>query len=267
MDVRKKKDAHLTEEDDAEEVGDICVWRCVKRDTKLRLASHVGKNDEEGAQGLLVKVQQRMATPDNPLWTGPGDPLLVSDGDHSIPPAMLTVFGQEVEEGVHRGPRWKYPRREPNERVLFARAIKVRDDSGSLLGIREEVTWGDADTVWQRCDPRGEGRHISTFCVERDNLTSRLHNSRLARKSLRFSKEREHLESAVELEDGYYNFCLPHDTLKRRLNPPRPTNGKGSPKKWLPHTPMMAEGLTEHVWTLEELLSFRVPPRHLWTDL
>lgn len=238
----------------------------MKRDTKLRLASHVGKNDEEGAQGLLRKVQERMAQPDDPLWAGQGEPLLVSDGDHSIPPAMLAVMGHEVEEGVHRGPRWKYPRREPNDRVAFARAIKLRDASGRLLAIREEVTWGDPDTVWQRLDPRGEGRHISTFCVERDNLTSRLHNSRLTRKSLRFSKVPERLEMAVELEDGYFNFCLPHDTLKRRLDPPRPTNGKGSMKKWMPRTPMMAEGLTDHIWTLEELLSFRVPPRHLWSD-
>ena len=142
----------------------------MKRDTKLRLASHVGNNEEEGAQGLLNKVQKRMAQPDDPLWANQGDPLLVSDGDLSIPPAMMAVWGQEVEEGVHRGPRWKYPRRQANERVLFARAIKQRDASGRLLGIREEVTWGNPDTVWQRLDPQGEGRHISTFCVERDNL-------------------------------------------------------------------------------------------------
>ena len=72
------------------------------------------------------------------------------------------------------------------------------------------------------------------------------------------------LEAAVALEDAYYNFCLPHDSLKMPLAVPVPTNGNGSPKKWSPCTPMMAEGLPSHVWTLEELLSFRVPPRHLW---
>lgn len=239
----------------------------MKRDTKVRVASFVGKNDEEGAKGLLLKVKERMAKQDDPLFAGADDPLFVSDGDLSIPPAMLAVFGKEVEEGVHRGPRWKYPRMEPDENVLFARAIKQRDSNGRLLGILEEVTWGEEDTVWQRIDSDGEGRHISTFCVERDNLTSRLHNSRLARKSLRFSKQRKMLEAAVALEDAYFNFCLPHESLKRQLSVPVPTKGgKGSPKKWVPQTPMMAEGLTHHVWTLEELLSFRMPPRHLWTD-
>ena len=264
MDLCKKKDQRLKEADDPEETGEFFVWRCVKQDTKVRVASNVGKNDKEGAEGLLVKVKERMAQANDPVYAGAGDPLLVSDGDLCIPPAMLSVFGKPVEEPVHRGPRWTYPRLEPDENILFARAIKHRDDSGRLMGIKEEVTWGDPDAVWQRIDPDGDGRHISTYCVERDNLTSRLHNSRLVRKTLRFSKQREMLEAAVELEDAYFNFCLPHDSLKKPLTQPVPTKGNGSPKKWSPSTPMMAEGLTFHVWTMEELLSFRVPPRHLW---
>lgn len=233
------------------------MWRCVKRDTKLRVASVVGKNDEVTAKALLEQVQERT--------TRKGSLLFASDGDLSIPPAMLSVFGKPVEEGVHRGPKWKYPRIAPDERVSFVRAIKQRDDQGRLLRILEEVTWGDPDDVWARLDPEGEGRHISIFCVERDNLTSRLHNSRLTRKTLRFSKQWEMLEAAVALEDAYFNFCLPHSSLRRPLATPQPTKGNGSLKAWHPVTPMMAEGLTFHVWTLEELLSFRVPPRHLWS--
>ena len=88
----------------------------------MRVASFVGKNDEEGAKGLLVKVKERMAKPNDPLYAGAGNPLFVSDlpvravsrtlacaqrasrqtgGDLSIPPAMLAVFGKEVEEPVH----------------------------------------------------------------------------------------------------------------------------------------------------------------------
>ena len=93
MDLCKKKDPRLKEADDAAETGEFVVWRCVKRDTKIRLAFHVGKNDEAGAKGLLFKVQERMAKPNDPLYAGAGDPLLVSDGDLSIPPAMLAVLG------------------------------------------------------------------------------------------------------------------------------------------------------------------------------
>lgn len=230
------------------------------------MASFVGKNDGQSAQGLLLKVKERMAKWNDPLFAGRGDPLIVSDGDLSIAPALLAVFGKPVEEPVHRGPKWTYPRLVADEHLLFARAIKKRDENGRLLGIVEEVTWGDPHTVCSRLDTEGKGRHISTYCVERDNLTSRLHNSRLVRKTLRFSKERKMLEASVLLEDAYYNFCLPHESLKRPIDPPQPTRGNGSPKKWAPCTPMMAEGLTFHVWTLEELLSFRVPPRQCWIN-
>jgi hypothetical protein len=41
---------------------------------------------------------------------------------------------------------------------------------------------------------------------------------------------------------------------------PEPTNGTGSAKRWQPQTPAMVAGLTDHVWSLREMLRFRVPP-------
>jgi hypothetical protein len=58
----------------------------------------------------------------------------------------------------------------------------------------------------------------------------------------------------------YYNFCLPHASLRQPLAQPEPTHGTGSAKRWQPRTPVMAAGLTDHVWTLREVLLFRVPP-------
>ena len=57
-----------------------------------------------------------------------------------------------------------------------------------------------------------------------------------------------------------HNFCLPHTSLRLPLPHPEPTNGTGSAKRWQPRTPAMAAGLTDHVWTLREVLRFRVPP-------
>ncbi len=56
----------------------------------------------------------------------------------------------------------------------------------------------------------------------------------------------------------YYNFCLPHASLRLPLPQPEPTHGSGSAKRWQPRTPAMAAGLTDHVWTLREVLLFRV---------
>jgi len=48
--------------------------------------------------------------------------------------------------------------------------------------------------------------------------------------------------------------------LRQPLPLPEPTYGSGSGKQWRPCTPAMAAGLTDHVWTLREVLLFRVPP-------
>jgi hypothetical protein len=56
------------------------------------------------------------------------------------------------------------------------------------------------------------------------------------------------------------NFCLPHVSLRQALPHPEQTNGGGSAKQWRPCTPAMAAGLTDRVWTLREMLLFRVPP-------
>jgi hypothetical protein len=58
----------------------------------------------------------------------------------------------------------------------------------------------------------------------------------------------------------HYNFVLPHTSLRQALAEPIPTNGSGSAKLWRPCTPAMAAGLTDHVWSLTEVLLYRVPP-------
>ena len=68
------------------------------------------------------------------------------------------------------------------------------------------------------------------------------------------------LRQQLVLFQVYHNFCLPHASLRQVLPQPEPTNGTGSARMWRPCTPAMAAGLTDHVWTLREVLLFRVPP-------
>jgi len=48
-----------------------------------------------------------------------------------------------------------------------------------------------------------------------------------------------------------YNFCWTHESLRLRAIEGR---------KWLERTPAMAAGLTDHAWTLEEMLRYPIPP-------
>ena len=81
------------------------------------------------------------------------------------------------------------------------------------------------------------GRRVSTLCKGEDGVRQQL-----------------------ALYHAYDNFCLPHASLRQALPQPEPTNGTGAAKQWRPRTPAMAAGLTDHVWTLREVLLFRVPP-------
>ena len=110
--------------------------------------------------------------------------------------------------------------------------------------------------------------HINTAFVERQNGTIRHHgstelaevNRRFTRKTLSFSKDDYWLERQLHLCAGYYHFCLAHGGLREEICPPLPTKGRGSPRKWRQVTPAMSVGVTDHVWTLQELLTDRVPP-------
>jgi hypothetical protein len=76
-------------------------------------------------------------------------------------------------------------------------------------------------------------RHISTSFVERQNLTMRMSMRRFTRLTNGFSKKLENHAHQVALYFFHYNLCRIHKTLRV--------------------TPAMEAGLTDHVWTLEEL--------------
>ena len=104
---------------------------------------------------------------------------------------------------------------------------------------------------------------VNTSFVERDNLTQRQSNRRLTRRTNGFSKDLTWFEKQWWLSLAYYHLVLPHQGLREQFPTPEPTRGAGSPRIWRPVTPAMAAGLTDHVWTTEELLAYRVPVEFL----
>ncbi|MBI2303285.1 MAG: DDE-type integrase/transposase/recombinase [Chloroflexi bacterium] len=82
-------------------------------------------------------------------------------------------------------------------------------------------------------------KHISTSYSERQNLTMRMSMRRFTRLTNGFSKKLQNHMYAIALYFMHYNFARPHKSLN---NP-------------YPRTPAMATGLTDHIWTTEELLS------------
>jgi hypothetical protein len=87
---------------------------------------------------------------------------------------------------------------------------------------------------------------LNTAYIERLNATFRSRLASLVRRTRYGARRQRMLTLGMYLVGTVYNFCTPHDTL---------TNAQGHRC-----TPAMAAGLTQHVWTVAELLHFHVPP-------
>ena len=104
------------------------------------------------------------------------------------------------------------------------------------------------------------GRQINTAFVERLNLSLRQHVAAIGRRTSTLCKGEAGLRQQLALYHVYDNFVLPHASVRQPLAEPVATQGHGSATQWRPYTPAMAAGLTDHVWSLREVLLYRVPP-------
>jgi hypothetical protein len=108
------------------------------------------------------------------------------------------------------------------------------------------------------------GWQIHTAFVERLNLSLRQRVAAIGRRSATLCKSIGGLCHQLVLFQVYHNFVLPYTSLHQALAEPVPTNGHGSAKVWRPCMPAMAAALTDHVWSLTEVLRYRVLP---WPQL
>lgn len=89
---------------------------------------------------------------------------------------------------------------------------------------------------------------MNTSAIERQNLTIRLLSSRTRRRIVTFGRSREAVQASLELLKANYNLCMSHSSLTLRRSE---NDGKR-----LLVTPAMRLGLTDHVWSIGELMSF-----------
>jgi len=224
------------------------VWVAMDPESKLLLAIDVGNRTLAMAQRVVHHVAQVLA-PDCA-------PLFLTDGFREYLTALLTHYGYWVQPPRRQGtgpmpkPRWM-----PLPQLLYAQVLKtVR--RWRLVRVSHRVVFGTLEAVNAVLAPHGW--HINTAFVERLNLTIRQHVAAVGRRVSTLCKGEGGLRQQVAVFHCYYNFCLPHASVRQPQ--PQPTHGTGSATQWRPCTPAMAAGLTDHVWTLREVLLFRVPP-------
>jgi hypothetical protein len=226
-----------------------CGWRST-RSPKLLLALDIGDCTLEMAQRLVHGVIQILA---------PGCvPLFLTDAFKEYTTALLIHFGHWVRpprrhaQGSIPKPRWM-----PLPPLLYAQVVKSYRRR-RMVRVRHRVIFGTPAGAAQVLAPRGW--QINTAVIARLNVTIRQHVSAVGRRGMTLCKREDGLRQQLALDHISYNFCLPHTSVRLPLPQPLPTHGPGSAKMWPWRTPAMAAGLTDRVWTLREVLLYRVPP-------
>jgi transposase-like protein/IS1 family transposase len=237
-----------------ETYGDAWVWLAFAPVWRLVLAFVVGKRCQASADLLVDRVKD---------VTDAHIPFFTSDQLPHYEDALLHTYGTWVQpqRKGHRG-RFPKPRLVPTADLLYAQVIKVRDRA-RVTEVKAKVIFGKPEVIAAQLANSPVSDTVNTSFVERDNLTQRQSNRRLTRRTNGFSKEIVWFEKQLWLSTAYYHLVLPHHSLRQPLDTPEPTRGPGSPRKWRPVTPAMAAGITDHVWSTAELLSYRVPAQFL----
>jgi|GraSoiStandDraft_26_1057304.scaffolds.fasta_scaffold08816_2 IS1 family transposase len=226
------------------------VWTAMDPTSKLLVVVDVGTRTLAMAQRVVHQLTQALA-PDCV-------PLFVTDGLKDYATALLSHFGQwmQPERRQATGPLPK-PRWMPLPALLYAQVVKSYRRR-RIVGVKHRVVFGTQLAIAQALATCGWT--INTAFVERLNLDIRQRVAAIGRRVNTLCQGEAGLRDQVALFQVYHNFVLPHASLRQPLLIPQPTNGRGSAKVGRPCTPAMAAGLTDHVWSLKEVLLYRVPP-------
>jgi hypothetical protein len=203
----------------------------------LILAVVVGPRSQESATELIDRTAYVLC----------GQmPLFVSDGLDSYGVALLDRYHVTVTyppTGKRGRPRC--PEKRPHPELRYAQVVKKREGR-RLVSVTKKIVYGDSQSI--------ASKDINTSLVERLNLTLRRENSTLQRKALSFAKDEAEFKAHLALQVAYYHFVRPHLSLREEI----PAGSEKRPvRRWQKRTPAMCAKITDHVWSLRELLTFR----------
>jgi transposase-like protein len=218
------------------------IWMAlaIQVSTRLWLGGEISEHRDSALIERLISRVKRCASALG------GAILFCTDGLASYPTAILKVFREKEprqETGRCRLVQW------PN--ILIAQVIK-QYEGHRVVGVTRKIYQGTTAAVAAVIKlTQGKG-DINTAFIERINGTFRSCLSSLARRTRSLARQSQSLQAGMYLVGGVYNFCTEHKSLR--------LPGLIGGHKWLERTPAMASGITDHRWSVQELLSFKVPP-------
>jgi len=216
------------------------VWMALAMMVKTRLWLG-GEVSEQRDMALIRQLIERVKR-----CAACGPLLVCTDGLVSYIRAIRETFRDPVHTG--KGGR---PRLCPWRNVLVAQVVKRYERRRVVATERRIIEGTPARVETLRRRSQGDGV-INTAYIERLNATFRERLAPLARRSRALARRTLTLQHGMYLIGTVYNFCTPHASLG--LVTP------GAGRRCVPQTPAMAAGITDCCWSVQDLLSYHVPP-------
>ena len=213
--------------------------------TRLWLGATVSEHRDETLVTALMH-QVRGSALCRPL-------LFCLDGFRAYLGAIHTVFREAVPTRSLGRPSLR-----PWDDIHIAQVVK-QYAHGHVIGIVRRIVQGTEVPINRLLKITQGGGVINTAYIERLNATFRARLAGLVRRSRSLLQQIPTLQVGVYLVGTVYNFCTDHESLRVPLYV-----GRAGRTHWVSRTPAMTAGITDHRWSVLELLSYHVPPSR-WT--
>lgn len=201
------------------------------------ISFRIGATEPSVAEPLVAHTEQRLCEDCAPIWT--------SDGLDAYGAALFARHHRiETYPRTGKKGRPRRPKMVACPTLSYGQVVKQRNERRRIVGVCKRTVYGDVLF-----------NEICTSYIERNNLSLRHENRRLTRKTIAFSKDVEWLERQLHFYQAFFNLVRCHRGLRQRIK------GKAL-HRWRRRTPAVAAGLTDHMWTLRELMYFKTYINH-----
>jgi hypothetical protein len=211
---------------DSSQRGEAWWHKSMARASRLLLEQFVAPRTPEAAERLVNRSFDRPAVGCLPRISSDGHDAYTQPLSEQV--RALTVY--PLQWALMKGKRGRPPKPKqiPDPALLYGQVVKEREGR-RVVKVEKRLVPGP---------PTAELAFISTSLLERQNGTARSRDRYLVRKTYAFAKSVPYMDDQCEVDKTFYNFCRKHRGLKGE-------------------TPAMRQGITDHVWTVAEVLGYR----------
>jgi hypothetical protein len=213
--------------------------------TRLWLGGVVSEKRDHKLTDCLLRLVRACCVPLASL-------LICCDGFAAYPGSISRAFREKVPKASGRGRR----RLEAWPKILIGIINKHRQEK-RVVHVTRAMLQGVLEQAVAILKATAGGEVLNTAFIERFNATLRERLATLTRRCRHASHRMEMVTAGMWLIGTTYNWCIPHRELSRRQAKTQGRRGQ------ILITPAMASGLTDHLWTIHELLCYRRTPAAL----